>query len=163
MPGAGHCNPEPMPPWKTSVERGNPPPESPDRAEVFYSGALDRIRRFMLVLWVGFSLAASLRFGWRNALGFVCGCGVAYLNFHWLKRVVSAMADRITATGGRQSGKGIVFRFLLRYLLMALAAYAILSVSSASLYGFFAGLFLPVAAVACEAAYETYVALARGV
>ncbi len=54
-------------------------------------------------------------------------------------------------------------RFLLRYVLMGVGAYVILSVSPASLYGFLAGLFLPVAAIACEAAYELYVALARGV
>jgi hypothetical protein len=84
------------------------------------------------------------------------------LNFHWLKRVVTALADRITAAGHPQSSKGIVLRFLLRYFLMALAAYAIFTVSRASLYGLFAGLFLPVAGIACEAAYELYVALARG-
>ena len=49
----------------------------------------------------------------------------------------------------------------LRYVLMGLAAYGILAVSPASLYGLLAGLFLPVAAIACEAAYEAYVALAR--
>jgi hypothetical protein len=76
--------------------------------------------------------------------------------------VVTAMAERITGTGKTQSGKGIVFRFLLRYLLMGLAAYVILSVSPASLYGLFVGLFLPVAAIACEAGYEVYVAVARG-
>jgi hypothetical protein len=55
-----------------------------------------------------------------------------------------------------------VLRFLLRYLLMGLSAYAIFTVSRASLYGLLAGLFLPVAGIACEAAYEVYAALARG-
>ena len=59
--------------------------------------------------------------------------------------------------------KGIVFRFLIRYLLMAVGAYVILTVSPASLNGLLAGLFLPVAAIGCEAIYELYVALARGV
>jgi len=76
---------------------------------------------------------------------------------------VTALADRVTRTGKPQSGRGVVIRFLLRYLLMALAAYAIFSVSPASLYGLFAGLFLPVAGIACEAVYEIYVAYARGV
>ena len=47
-------------------------------------------------------------------------------------------------------------------LAIALAAYAILRVSKQSLYGMLAGLFLPVAAITCEAAYELYVALRRG-
>jgi small-conductance mechanosensitive channel len=135
-------------------------PES--RAEIFYSGALDRIRWFMIGLAMVFSAATWVRFGWRTALGFALGCAIAYLNFHWLKRVVNAMADRITQSGTRQSSRGIVLRFLLRYLLMGLAAYVILSVSPASLYGLLTGLFLPVAAIACEAAYEAYVAVARG-
>jgi len=132
------------------------------RAESFYAGAITRIPRFMLALSVAFAAVAWLHFGWRIALGFACGCAVAYLNFHWLERVVTALMDRATQTGYRQSSGGIVFRFLLRYFLMALAAYAIFSVSPASLYGLFAGLFLPAAGIACEAAYEVYVALSRG-
>jgi ATP synthase I chain len=131
--------------------------------EAFYSGALDRISRLMVALAVVFSLGAWWRYGWRVSLGLVCGSAVAYLNFHWLKRVVTALADRATEPGHTKSSKGVVFRFLLRYLLMGLGAYAIFTVSPASLYGLFAGLFLPVAAIACEAAYEVYVALARGI
>ncbi len=131
-------------------------------AELVYSGALGRIRRSMLVLAAILTLGAWMFFGWRFALGMACGCAVAYLNFHWLKSGVEALADRIVEGGKPQSGKGIVFRFLLRYVLMGLVAYGILTVSPASLYGLFVGLFLPVAAIACEAAYEAYVALARG-
>jgi hypothetical protein len=132
------------------------------RAESFYSGAVTRIPRFMIALAVILSAVAWLRFGWRIASGFACGCAIAYLNFHWLERVVTALADRATQTAYKQSSGGIVFRFLVRYFLMAAAAYAIFSVSPASLYGLFAGLFLPVGGIACEAAYELYVALARG-
>jgi hypothetical protein len=132
------------------------------RAESFYSGALTRIPRFMIALAVVLSGVGWLHFGWRIALGFACGCAIAYLNFHWLERVVSALADRATRTAYKQSSGGIVFRFLVRYFLMASAAYAIFSVSPASLYGLFAGLFLPVGGIACEAAYELYIALTRG-
>ena len=132
------------------------------KAASFYAGAVTRIPRFMLALAGGFTFAAWLRFGARVALGFGCGCAIAYLNFHWLERVVSGLADRVTQTGERQSSRGVVLRFLLRYFLMAVAAYVIFSVSPASLYGLFAGLFLPVAGIACEAAYEVYAASARG-
>jgi hypothetical protein len=133
-----------------------------ERSEAFYSGALDRIRLAMIFVGLILTTGAIVRYGWRAGLGFALGCVVSYLNFHWLKRVVNAMADRITKSGKSESGKGIVARFLLRYVLMGLAAYAILSVSPASLYGLLAGLFLPVAAIACEAGYEVYVAVARG-
>jgi len=132
------------------------------RAESFYSGALTRIPRFMIALALLLSGAGWLHFGWRVAVGFACGCAIAYLNFHWLERVVAALADRATQPPYKQSSGGIVFRFLVRYFLMAAAAYAIFSVSPASLYGLFAGLFLPVGGIACEAAFELYMALARG-
>lgn len=134
---------------------------APD-SESFYSGALDRIYRLMLALAVLLSAAAWWRYGWRIALGFSCGSAVAYLNFYWLKRVVAALADRATQSGQTQSSEGVVWRFLLRYVLMGFGAYVIFTVSPASLYGLFAGLFLPVAAIAGEAAYELWVALARG-
>jgi hypothetical protein len=77
--------------------------------------------------------------------------------------VITGFVDRATGIATAQSGQGIVFRFLLRYFLMALGAYVILTVSPASLNGLLAGLFLPVAAIGCEAVYELYAALARGV
>jgi ATP synthase I chain len=130
-------------------------------ADAFYSGAVGRMSRFMaglaLVLWA----AAWWRFGRWSALGFALGCAIAYLNFHWLKRGVTGLADRITNAGKPQSGKGIVARFLLRYVLLGGAAYVILTSFPASLRGLFVGLFLPVGAIACEAAYETYAALVR--
>ena len=136
--------------------------EAPLDSEAFYSGALERIRWFMIGIALAAVMIAVLRFGLRPALGVALGCVIAYLNFHWLKRVVNAMAERITNTGRPQPAKGVVLRFILRYLLMGIAAYVILSVSPASLYGLFVGLFLPVAAIACEAGYEVYAAVARG-
>ena len=130
--------------------------------EPFYAGALARISWFMIGAALVFTAGTWIRFGWRVALGLACGCVIAYLNFHWLERVVGALADRVTQTGQPQSSKGIVLRFLVRYLLMAVGAYVIFSVSPASMYGLFAGLFLPVAGIACEAVYELYAAFTKG-
>ena len=132
-------------------------------AEYFYSGALRRIGLVMALLAPLLIPIAWWRFGWRTALGFSLGSGIAYINFHWLKRVIASFVDRATGATDSQSGQGIVFRFLLRYVLMALGAYAILTVSPASLDGLLAGLFLPVAAIGCEAIFELYAALARGI
>lgn len=144
----------------TDLDAANPQPAPPDD---FYSGAVDRIRSFMAGLAVAFSAAAWWRFGRWSALGFALGCAIAYLNFHWLKRAVSGLADRVTNAGKPQSGSGIVARFLLRYVLLGAAAYVILTSFPASLRGLFAGLCLPVGAIACEAVYELYVALVRRV
>ena len=141
-------------------DSGNPEdPIPPD--DDFYTGAAARIPGFMVGLALVFTLVAWWKFGGASALGFLAGSIIAFLNFHWLKSGVSGLADRVTNSGEPQSGKGIVARFLLRYVLMGVAAYGILTSFPASLRGLFAGLFLPVAAIACEAAYETYVAVAR--
>jgi hypothetical protein len=127
----------------------------------FYAGALDRIRASMIVLGGALSVAAWFAFGIRPALGFLLGCVIAYLNFQWLKSGVSGLADRATNSGKAQSGKGIIARFMLRYVLLGVAAYAILTSFPASLTGLFAGMFLPVGAIACEAVYEVFTAITR--
>lgn len=134
----------------------------PEIAEDFYAGALDRIRRFMGALAAPLIVGAWWKFGLRSAIGVAVGCIIAYVNFYWLKRVISGFVDRAAGATTSQSRDGIVSRFLLRYVLMAVGAYVILTVSPASLNGLLAGLFLPVAAIACEAVYEVYGALVRG-
>jgi hypothetical protein len=143
------------------THEGAEPDQASGSSERFYSGALERIRKCMIVLGVVFSFAAWAKFGARPALGFLLGCIIAYLNFQWLKSGVSGLADRVTNSGKSQSGKGIVARFLLRYVLLGVAAYAILTSFPASLRGLLAGLFLPVAAIVCEAVYEAYAGISR--
>jgi hypothetical protein len=136
--------------------------ETSPASQAFYAAALTRIRNFMLVLGPVLSVAAWIKFGRFPALGFLLGCVIAYLNFQWLKSGVSGLADRVTNSGKAQSGKGIIGRFLLRYVLLGVGAYAILTSFPASLRGLFAGLFLPVGAIVCEAVYELYAGIVRG-
>ncbi|HXU15941.1 MAG TPA: ATP synthase subunit I [Terriglobales bacterium] len=133
--------------------------ESP--ANDFYSRALARIHKFMLVLGAAAIVTASAMLGWRIALGFAVGSAVSFLNFYWLKKVVAGIAAAAAHSGTATPSRRVVQPFLLRYFLMALAAFVILIVSRDSLYGFFAGLFLPVAAMLCEAGYETYKVVRR--
>ena len=114
----------------------------------------------MIVVGIAALVTAQAYFGWRVSLGLLFGCIIAYVNFHWLKSVVAGLAELTVQSGTPASGRGIVFRFLLRYFLMAVVGFVILTVSRESLYGFFAGLLIPVAALLCEAAYETYKAVA---
>src|SRR5438876_12089266 len=97
-------------------------------SEFFYSGALPRIFRFMIVLAFVSSLAAWPLFGWRVMLGVAFGCAISYLNFHWLKRVLTNLADRLSPAEPRRSTKGIVLRFLMSYFLMCIADHIIFSV-----------------------------------
>lgn len=122
----------------------------------WYAGAVERIERFMTVIGIAALITAFSVFGWRTAVGFALGAFIAYINFHWLEKVVTGLAELTLQTGSPASSRGVVHRFLLRYFLMAMIGFVILTVSRQSLYGLFAGLFLPVAAILCEAAYETY-------
>lgn len=142
-----------------------PPPSPPlDPAAVkFYSGALDRIRRIMGVVGVVATAVAWWSYGTALALGLAAGCVISYVNFFWLKQAVGGLLDRVHSSGKRQPAGGIVARFLLRYALIALAGYAIFRVSLTALYGLLGGLFLTVAAILCEAMYEVWVAVRRGI
>jgi hypothetical protein len=125
-------------------------------AENFYSHALERIQRLMIILGVAGFATGWMVFGWRKALGFALGGAIAYVNFRWLEQVVAGIADLTIQSGTPASSRGVVHRFLLRYFLMAIVAFVILTVSRESLFGLFAGLLLPVAAILCEAVYEAY-------
>ena len=135
--------------------------EAPAPADDLYARTIERVQRVMIVIGIAASATAQAYFGWRTSLGVVLGCAIGYVNFHWLKSVVAGLADLTVQSRTPASSRGIVYRFLLRYFLMAIVGFAILTVSRESLYGFFAGLLVTVAALLCEAAYEAYAALVR--
>jgi hypothetical protein len=131
-------------------------------SERFYSDALRRIRRFMIVLGAVGAVVCLVRFGRVVAAGFLLGALLAYLNHVWLERVVGALGERITSGHSTERGGIIVARAVLRYVFLAAGAYVIFRVSLAGLFGFLAGVCLTIAATACEVAVEIYVGLRRG-
>jgi ATP synthase I chain len=136
------------------------PTSSP--ADQFYDRALERIRKFMLALAVAGLLACMTLFRWPVAAGFASGVVISYVNHRWLERAVEAVGQRIATGQSRERGGGIVFRAVLRYVVVAIGAYVIFNVSRIGLYGFLGGVCLPIAAVACEVAVELVVTLRRG-
>jgi hypothetical protein len=130
--------------------------------ESFFTAAYDRIVHLLYVLLPAFALFLWIAFDHRFAMGFLAGGVIAILNFVSLKKLVIAFADRVIASEGTQRGSGLVLRFLLRYGLVAVAAYAIFKSSAMSAYGLLAGLAIPAAAIMVEAAYELYGALRHG-
>lgn len=142
-------------------------PISEDReaaaSEAFFAGALRRIRRISVVLGAVSAVVVWAVYGTAIGLGFVIGCVVSYVNFVWLERVINEVANRVTLAGEAAPAKGIVVRFLLRYGFIAIACFVILLSFKSSVYGLLGGLFLTVAAILCEAAYEAEVAWRRGI
>lgn len=133
-----------------------------NQAEAFYAGAERRIVRFMVAC---FLLSAATLWYWRGsrfALGFLVGSAVAFVNLIWLKQITTAFVERFGGATATTSGWGVALRFVLRYALIGLLAYGMLTNRPASISGFLTGLFLPVAAFFCEAVFECYVALRRG-
>lgn len=136
-----------------------PAPIDSRNVQQFYDNALLRIRRFMLGLSGLGVLLCSWFFGWQGTVGFVMGAGISYVNHRWLERMVDALGERITTGNSGERGGLLVVRALLRYVSIAVAAYVIFKVSRAGLFGFLAGVCLPVAAVACEVGVELVVGL----
>jgi small-conductance mechanosensitive channel len=131
-------------------------------AGAFSANTFRRIFLTMIVLLVAGAPVLWTRYGGGMALSFIIGGGISLVNFYWLKRTLAALVEAVAVAGEKRSSAGIVLRFVLRYLLIAVAAYAIFKSSAMSLLGLCAGLSLPVGAVLIEAAYAIYGALRRG-
>ena len=128
------------------------------RLEAFYSRVIPRMLRVMLIAAAVLLWPAWRLYGWKGMLGFAAGSAVSYINFHVLVRGVESLADRVANRQSREKGRIIVLRFLLRYGLVAVIAYAIFKSSALAFHGFLWGLCLPVVAMMIEAGVEAYVA-----
>ena len=131
-------------------------------AAAFAANTFRRIFLVMAALLIAGTPLLWVRYGGGVALSFVIGGAISLLNFYWLNRILAALVDAVALRGKKRSAGGIVLRFVLRYLLIAVAAYAIFKSSDMSMVGLCAGLSLPVGAVLIEAAYAIYGALRRG-
>jgi len=126
-----------------------------------YERIIPRLLRNMLVVSVLLLAPAFWFYRWAGAIGFAFGAAVSYVNFRSLTRGVEGLADRIINRHSREKGGWIILRFLVRYGLVGLAAYAIFKSSSLAFRGFLWGLCVPVAALMAEAVWEGYVAFRR--
>jgi ATP synthase I chain len=146
-------------------EHFDPPAETlpaETRSELIsYERILPRVLRNIVVFSVLLLGPAFWFYRWAGSIGFVFGAVVSYVNFRSLTRGVEALTDRIVNRNSREKGGRIVLRFVVRYGLVGVAAYAIFMSSSVAFRGFLWGLCVPVAALIAEAAWEGYTALRR--
>jgi hypothetical protein len=127
----------------------------------FFSGAIRRMLRFLVIISVVCTVLVIWRFGLPSGVGFGAGALTAYLSFHSLHKAVKALADRVVQANGTEPGFYLVSRFMLRYLLAGVVAYVIFTSSSQAFRGFLFGLCTPVAAMLVEAGCEAYMGLRR--
>jgi ATP synthase I subunit len=131
-------------------------------AEHFYSGAVGRIVRVFLVFGVLCLPLVGWKYGFTTGIGFTAGGLVSWMNFAWLARGVAGLTGRIVNDQSAERGGAVMLRFLLRYALVGIVAYAIFKGSFQAFRGFLFGLCLPVAGMLGEAAYEAHAAFRRG-
>jgi hypothetical protein len=136
-------------------------PSNPDESPLldsFYARAIPRMLRTMLIVGVLLLIPIYWLYGWVGAVGVAAGAAVSYINFRTLIRGVEALGDRIVNRQSKERGWTIVLRFLVRYGLVGIVAYAIFKGSAVAFRGFLWGLCLPVAAMMAEAGVEAYAA-----
>jgi hypothetical protein len=115
-----------------------------------------RIFRTMAIA-TGMSVAVSAVIGpWRVTTGLLIGGLLALFNHRWLKNSAAA-AIRLSTTGGA-SQFGIA-QFMLRYVVIAAAIFAIYALDLVSLPAVLAGLCSFVIAMLAEAFREFYLAI----
>jgi hypothetical protein len=129
--------------------------------ETRFERVIPRLLRDILVVSGLFLVPAFWYCGWSGLAGFVFGAAVSYFNFKSLASGVEGLADRIVNQNSREKGAVIVFRFVVRYVLVAAVAYAIFVSSTAAFRGFLWGLCVPVGALMFEAFWQGFLAFRR--
>ncbi|MBI3896427.1 MAG: ATP synthase subunit I [Acidobacteria bacterium] len=135
--------------------------EIPPAEKELLAGVDRRIYRAMGFLAVGGAILCWLWRDWHWGAGFAIGAILSAVNFRWMKAAVEHMAQAAdptthSTTLARPSARGTVARFVLRYALIGAAGYVIFKSSFISLTAFFIGLFLFLAAILVEVAYQIY-------
>ena len=130
-------------------------------SENFYDRAERRITIFLAALGCAVTPLLVLLYGSKAGVGFLAGVAISSLNLFWLKQAVALITDRMAKPAFARGSAPVLAHFLFRYALLGVGTYVILQSATLSALGFVLGLFLPIAAFTCEAAYEAYAAFRR--
>ncbi|HKX00814.1 MAG TPA: ATP synthase subunit I [Bryobacteraceae bacterium] len=122
-----------------------------DPHELFFQRALRRIHLWILIL-SGAGLVAAAIYGGRPwAAGYSLGTAAGWLNFRWLKQLVTSLGE---AAAGKPPKARVAVMLGLRYLLLGAGAYVIVKFTALSVAAALIGLFVPTAAVILEILFE---------
>jgi hypothetical protein len=126
-------------------------------SEDFGSATLRCVEWLTLALGGVGAVWASLRWGWRGALGVVIGTALSWLNFRWLKGGVQAFGKAATEKAGSPNARvsaSAYVKFIGRLGLLLVAVYVILTRSWVPPVPLFAGLFASAAGVIVALVWE---------
>src|SRR5271154_7342708 len=121
--------------------------------EEFYRAAERRIEWLIAGIAVAASAVTWFVWGRSVAAGFAAGAILSWVNYRWMKQGVDTLARLSTAQAGTQRAQVPVrgyMKFLGRYALLIVAAYAILRAFRPPVASLLAGFFSVIAAVLVE-------------
>ena len=121
--------------------------------ESFYTAAERRIEYLTIAIGAVATIASAIIWGWRVSAGIASGTILSWINYRWLKQGVSTLARLSTAQAGTERARvppSVYLKFLGRYALLIVAAYAILRGFKLPAASLLAGFFAVIAAVMVE-------------
>jgi hypothetical protein len=121
--------------------------------ESFYTAAERRIEYLTIAIGAVATIGSAIIWGWRVSAGIASGAILSWINYRWLKQGVSTLARLSTAEAGTEKARvppSVYLKFLGRYALLIVAAYAILRGFKLPAASLLAGLFAVIAAVLVE-------------
>jgi hypothetical protein len=121
--------------------------------ESFYTAAERRIEYLTIAIGAVATIGSAIIWGWRVSAGIASGAILSWINYRWLKQGVSTLARLSTAQAGTEKARvppSVYLKFLGRYALLIVAAYAILRGFKLPAASLLAGLFAVIAAVLVE-------------
>ena len=124
-----------------------------------YKGAERRIELFTIGAGLLATAGIAAFAGFAAGGTFLIGAAISWLNFRWLKQGVNTFVALAVAQEGKSKARvpaGVYVKFGLRYLLLLVVAYVILSRLRLPAVYLIAGLFVVVAAVLLELVLELF-------
>ena len=120
--------------------------------ESFYTAAERRIEYLTIAIGALATIASAIIWGWRVSAGVASGAILSWINYRWLKQGVATLARISTAQAGAKVRvpPSVYLKFLGRYALLIVAAYAILRGFKLPAASLLAGFFAVIAAVLVE-------------
>ena len=122
------------------------------------NGALElRVFRLMMASVAVAVIVSTMLLPWRVTTGLMLGGALSLLNYHWLQTSVAA----IFKVSGEQRPRVSISRYIIRYFVVAGAAFVAYELRLVSLPAMFAGLCSFVPALFIEASRQFYFAIIR--
>jgi hypothetical protein len=121
--------------------------------DAFYAAAERRIEYLALAIGAAGTVITWFAWGGKAATGFASGAVLSWINYRWMKQGVGTLARLSVAQTGSQRAQvpaSVYLKFVGRYALLIVVAYAILRSFKPPAASLLAGFFTIIAAVLVE-------------